>query len=70
MTDGGPATSDAHADAQPPAEAGADGGNSGQIAAGTLKAKTWTWIPVDGNLCRDGSATGIGVNLAPRPTSS
>jgi hypothetical protein len=62
-TDGGAATSDAHADAQPPAEAGADGGNSGAIPAGTLMPKTWTWIPVDGNLCRDGSATGIGVSV-------
>ncbi|MCE9577715.1 MAG: pectinacetylesterase family protein [Deltaproteobacteria bacterium] len=25
-------------------------------------AKTWTWVPVDGTLCADGSATGIGVN--------
>ncbi len=28
-----------------------------------LKANTWTWVPIEGAECRDGSPTGIGVNL-------
>jgi hypothetical protein len=28
-----------------------------------LKADKWTWVPFSGALCRDGSSTGIGVNL-------
>src|SRR5277367_3655623 len=28
-----------------------------------LTANTWTWVPVDGALCRDGSSTGFGVSL-------
>jgi Pectinacetylesterase len=28
-------------------------------------AETWTWVPFPGAVCRDGSATGIGVNLNP-----
>jgi hypothetical protein len=31
----------------------------------TLAANTWSWVPVDGALCRDGSSTGIAVNLNP-----
>lgn len=26
---------------------------------------TWQWVPVDGAICRDGSATGIGINVNP-----
>lgn len=28
-------------------------------------AGQWTWVPIDGAICRDGSATGVGVRLAP-----
>ncbi len=28
-------------------------------------ARTWTWIPIEGAVCDDGSPTGVGVNLAP-----
>lgn len=31
----------------------------------TTAAKTWEYVPVDGAICRDGTATGIGVNLNP-----
>jgi hypothetical protein len=30
----------------------------------TATAGTWTWIPIDGMQCADGSPTGIGVNLS------
>lgn len=39
----------------------ADG--SGAIVAPN---ETWTWVPVDGMQCADGSPTGIGVNLTDR----
>ncbi len=27
--------------------------------------RTWTWIPIEGAVCDDGSPTGVGVNLVP-----
>ncbi|HEX4446107.1 MAG TPA: pectin acetylesterase-family hydrolase [Polyangiaceae bacterium] len=30
-----------------------------------LPAMTWTWVPIEGTQCRDGSGTGIGVNTNP-----
>ena len=30
-----------------------------------LQAKTWQFVPIEGAMCRDGSATGIGVNINP-----
>jgi Pectinacetylesterase len=30
-----------------------------------MPAMTWQWVPVEGAICRDGSATGIAVNLNP-----
>jgi hypothetical protein len=30
-----------------------------------LPAKTWKFVPIEGAICRDGSATGIGVNVNP-----
>jgi hypothetical protein len=30
-----------------------------------MPATTWSWVPVDGAICRDGSPTGIGINLNP-----
>jgi hypothetical protein len=30
-----------------------------------LPAKTWQFVPIEGAMCRDGSATGIGVNMNP-----
>jgi hypothetical protein len=43
---------------------GTDGGSpdSGLAIAG-LTPSTWTWVPVEGAKCRDGSATGIAVNV-------
>ena len=60
--DGGPAAADAGRDA-PTTGAGSDGGGSGPFAMSALTPETWTWIPVDGAICRDGSATGIGVSV-------
>ena len=60
---GSDATPDAGVDAKSVAEAGSDGGGSGPFATSTLTPNTWTWIPVDGAICRDGSPTGIGVSL-------
>jgi Pectinacetylesterase len=30
-----------------------------------LQSKTWQFVPIEGAMCRDGSATGIGVNVNP-----
>ncbi len=32
----------------------------------TAPSETWTWVPIDGMRCGDGSPTGIGVNLTDR----
>lgn len=42
------------------------GGMPGGGAAGPISApdKTWTWVPLAGTTCGDGSRAGIGVNLA------
>jgi hypothetical protein len=56
----GDATGDAHAKTS---EAGSDGGGSGPIDTASLTPNTWTWIPVAGAICRDGSPTGMGINL-------
>ncbi len=53
---------------------GSDGGTStdggydagpNPLAITGLQTETWTWVPIPGAICRDGSATGIGVNLNP-----
>jgi hypothetical protein len=54
---------DAGSDAKAVPEAGADAGSSGPFVTSTLTPNTWSWIPVDGAICRDGSPTGIGVNV-------
>jgi hypothetical protein len=50
-----------------PSSADGGGGDSGGFVPGApitgLSQNTWTWVPIDGAKCRDGSATGIGVNL-------
>jgi len=56
----GDATGDAHAKTP---EAGSDGGGTGPIDTTALTPNTWTWIPVAGAICRDGSPTGMGINL-------
>jgi hypothetical protein len=40
------------------------------VAGPTISApdNQWTWIPIDGAKCRDGSATGIGVRINPAST--
>lgn len=40
------------------ADAGADAGPPFDVVE-----REWTWLPVEGNTCMDGSATGIGLNL-------
>lgn len=45
---GGPDAAADQADAGPPFD---------------VTEREWTWFPVDGNTCMDGSATGIGLNL-------
>ncbi len=45
---------------------GGSGGAAGSPATGqpiTAPDSTWTWVPFAGAHCRDGSTTGIGVNL-------
>lgn len=41
-------------------------GTPGPAAAGPISApeQTWTWVPLPGTTCGDGSTAGIGVNLA------
>ncbi|HLK36146.1 MAG TPA: pectin acetylesterase-family hydrolase [Polyangiaceae bacterium] len=38
------------------------------IDVSSIPAMNWTFVPIDGAICRDGSATGIGVNLNPQST--
>jgi hypothetical protein len=49
--------------AQAAPDAASDGGASGPIPQSLLTQNSWTWVPVDGDVCRDGSPTGIGVSL-------
>lgn len=35
------------------------------IDTSTMPANTWSWVPVQGTMCRDGSPTGIALNLNP-----
>ena len=45
------------------AAAGCSGGGDGAPPEFPVAEHEWSWIPVDGSRCMDGSATGIGVNL-------
>ena len=47
-----------------------DGGDDAAAADAGVKPNTWTWIDVPGAKCRDGSSTGIGVNLNPASTKT
>ncbi len=48
-----------------------DGGEPDAASADAgFPANTWTWIDVPGAKCRDGSSTGIGVNLSPGSTKT
>jgi hypothetical protein len=44
------------------------GGNGGYVPPTgdpvTAPDKTWTWVPVDGAKCRDGSPTGFAINMS------
>ncbi len=62
-SDGGPSTPDGGTAASATPEAGADGGGSGPFTTSTLTPETWSWVPVDGAVCRDGSPTGFGVSM-------
>jgi hypothetical protein len=42
----------------------ADSGSEGGITG--LAQSEWKWVPIEGAFCRDGTATGIGVNLGSR----
>lgn len=44
----------------PQSQSDAPGGGNPIVAP----AGTWTWVPIDGMVCADGSPTGIGVNLS------
>ncbi len=58
--DAGPLT-DAANDANKPADGG-DAGNLAISIPANAPYDTWTWIPVAGAVCADGSMTGMGVN--------
>jgi len=57
-----PAAPDASADA-PAVDAAPDVPPADPVAAATPGA--WTWVPVDGARCMDGSPTGVGINTSP-----
>jgi hypothetical protein len=46
------------------ADAGYDAGPN-PLAITGLQTETWTWVPIPGAICRDSSATGIGVSINP-----
>jgi hypothetical protein len=49
----------------------ADAGNAADAAPldttpiANLPAMTWQWVPIEGDICRDGSPTGIAINANP-----
>jgi predicted small secreted protein len=43
---------------------GAPGDAPGNVPPIVAPAGTWTWVPIDGMACADGTPTGIGVNLS------
>jgi hypothetical protein len=53
------------------AGAGGDGGLPGgpidatPVDLTSMTSQTWTWVPVQGSQCRDGSSTGFGINVNP-----
>ncbi len=48
-----------------------DGGDTDAgVADAGIKPNTWTWLDVPGARCRDGSSTGIGVNINPASTKT
>jgi hypothetical protein len=56
-------------------DAPGDGAAAGDAAPGpdatvvppiTAPSEAWTWVPIDGMQCADGSPTGVGVNLTDR----
>jgi hypothetical protein len=66
------ASPDAMASGSPDAKAPAEGGSSRDAgftpgAPITATPATWTWVPVEGAVCGNGSPTGIGVNLSSTP---
>jgi Pectinacetylesterase len=36
------------------------------VDTSTIPPETWTWVPVQGSQCRDGSATGFGISVNPQ----
>jgi hypothetical protein len=43
-----------------------DSGLDTPIDTSAMTAMKWSWVPIEGALCRDGSPTGIGMNLNPQ----
>lgn len=51
------------------ADAGSDAGvNADAIPISTFTPRQWTWVPFPNAKCRDGSTTGIGINVNPGST--
>jgi hypothetical protein len=49
-------------------DAAPDAEDAGDVPLGApleAPARTWTWVPIEGAVCDDGSPTGVGVNLVP-----
>src|SRR5262249_5830997 len=61
--DAGGGQPDARDDTAPPVDAGADSIPSSDAGAIQAQDGKWTWVPFADAKCRDGSSTGIGVNL-------
>jgi hypothetical protein len=66
---GSSATPDAGSDADTTVD-GNVGPTDASTGDGAVQPLTWTWVSVPGAKCRDGSATGIGVNLSPGSTKT
>ena len=62
--DAGP-TSDAGNALDAGLESDAGGIDLGPLTEAAANPGQWTWVPVPGAICRDGSATGVGVRLKP-----
>ncbi len=58
-----PGSPDASADAE--ADVAADAPPADPVVAARASPGAWTWIPIEGAQCMDGSPTGVGINFAP-----
>jgi hypothetical protein len=46
-------------------ELGADAAPIDKTPITGMPTKTWQWVPIEGSMCRNGSATGIGISANP-----